>query len=186
MKRIALLLVVLVSACKTTDSAPKPQPEATAPTPTARAHEARPVPALPSSPEAAGSDRPQLPSPDGDHHWGGRRGDRLARMDKDGDGKISDEERQTAMKERSEKMRARFDSNNDGKLTPEELAGANGRMHFDDPKALDLDHNGDISTEELEAGMKARRDEMRELRQEQRNGDPDGSGAGHRGSVQNP
>jgi len=186
MKRIALLLVVLASACKTTDSAPKPQPEASDPTPTTRA--ARPTPALPSAPEVAGPDRPQLPTPGDGEHRGGRRGDRMARMDKDGDGKVSEEERAAAMKERSEKMRARFDANNDGKLTPDELANAPGRMHFDDPKALDLDHDGDISADELQAGMQARREQMREMRQQQRNGGDgdDGSSAARPAPVQNP
>lgn len=170
MKRIALLLVVLASACKTSDSAPKPQPEATEPAQTTRA--ARPTPSLPGSPGALGGpDRPQLPANgDGERHWGNRRGDRMARMDKDGDGKITEEERAAAMKERSEKMRSRFDANADGKLTPDELANAPGRMHFDDPKALDTNHDGDISADELQAAMQARREEMRLQRQQQRAG----------------
>ena len=37
-------------------------------------------------------------------------------------------------------------------------------MKFDDPAALDTNHDGDISADELEAGMKARREEMRAQR----------------------
>ena len=160
MKRIALLLLV-VGACKTTDSQPTPQPAPTEPAPAARA--ARPAPALPAAPTAIsdGSDRPQLPP--GDHAWG-RRGDRMAKWDKDGDGKLSDEERAAMMKERTEKMRARLDTNGDGKLTPDELKNTTGRMHFDDPTALDTNHDGDISVDELQAGMEARREQMREQR----------------------
>lgn len=170
MKRIALLLLV-IGACKTTDSQPTPQPTATEPAPTARA--ARPAPALPAAPTAIdnGSDRPQLPP--GDHAWG-HHGDRMARMDKDGDGKISDEERAAAMKERTERMRQRLDTNGDGKLTPDELASSKGRMHFDDPAALDTNHDGDISADELQAGMEARREQMRE----QRNRDRAAGGSG--------
>ena len=48
MKRIALLLLV-VGACKTTDSQPPPQPADPTPTPTVRT--ARPAPSLPAAPE---------------------------------------------------------------------------------------------------------------------------------------
>ena len=162
MKRIAVLLAGLglaLGACKTTDSTPQPAPSEPAPTPTvrsARPAPALPAPALPTAPaeSADGSDRP-TPA---DRGW---RGDRMARMDKDGDGKISDEEREAAMKERSERMRQRYDTNGDGKLTPEELAATKGRMKFDDPAALDTNHDGDISADELQAGIQARRQELR-------------------------
>jgi hypothetical protein len=165
MKRIALLLFV-VAACKTTDSQPTPQPTSE-PTPTVRS--ARPAPSLPPAPApmAEGSDRPQLPP--GDHAWG-QHGDRMARMDKDGDGKISDEEREAAKKERTDRMRQRLDTNGDGKLSPDELANTKGRMKFDDPAALDTNHDGDISADELQAGMQARRDEMRAQRMKDRLG----------------
>jgi hypothetical protein len=155
MKRIALLLLVM-SACKTTDSTPKQDP---APTPVEHpAQPAAPAPSLPSDPStnsAMGSgDRPSLPP---GHH----RGDRFAKMDKDGDGVISDEERAAAMKERAAQMRTRLDSNGDGKLTPDELASAKGRMHFDDPASLDTNKDGDISADELAAAMQARREARR-------------------------
>ncbi|MEO6775987.1 MAG: hypothetical protein ABI467_23705 [Kofleriaceae bacterium] len=173
MKRTAWLLLaagLAFGACKTTDSQPKPAPADPAPTPTVRS--ARPAPELPPAPApmAEGSDRPELPP--GDHAWG-HLGGRMARMDKDGDGKISDEERAAAMKERSERIRQRFDTNGDGKLTPDELANSKGRMKFDDPAALDTNHDGDISADELQAGMEARREQLRA----QRLNDRGGSGA---------
>ena len=44
-------------------------------------------------------------------------------------------------------VRTALDTNSDGKLTPDELAAAKGRMKFDDPAALDTNHDGDISVE---------------------------------------
>lgn len=155
MKRIALLLLVVASACKPTDSAPQPQVTADPAPALAPRARARIAPSL-AAPAPLGSDTPALPDEGGRHH-----GDRMARMDTDGDGKISDEEREAAMKERSAKMRSRFDTNGDGKVTPDELASARGRMRFEDPAALDTNQDGDISADELEAGMKARRDELR-------------------------
>jgi hypothetical protein len=38
-------------------------------------------------------------------------------------------------------------------------------MHFDDPAALDTNHDGEISADELAAGMEARRDQWRASRQ---------------------
>lgn len=171
MKRIALLLLVVASACKTTDSAPQPQPTADPAAAPARVA-SRPAPRL-AAPTPLGSDTPALPDEGGRHHGG-----RMAKMDTDGDGKISDEEREAAMKDRSAKMRSRLDTNGDGKLTPDELANAKGRMKFDDPTALDTNNDGDISADELEAGMTARRDEMRAQRLLDGRGGRGGRGSG--------
>jgi len=86
----------------------------------------------------------------------------MAKLDTDGDGVISDQEREAGMKQRAETMRTKLDTNGDGKLTPDELAATKGRMHFDDPAALDTNKDGDISVDELAAAMKARRDKMRD------------------------
>jgi hypothetical protein len=161
MKRIALLLVLL-AACKSSDSAAPSNPEP-APTPTDRAPRPREAPALPPSadnsaaPTAPAGERPAL---NADHPWR-RHGDRMAKMDTDGDGKVSDEERAAALKQRAETMRTRMDANGDGKLTVDELAAGQGRMHFDNPGALDTNKDGDISADELAAGMQARRDAMK-------------------------
>jgi hypothetical protein len=63
-------------------------------------------------------------------------------------------------------MHDRLDKNGDGKLTPDELANAEPEpghraMHFDDPVAIDTNHDGVISVDELEAAMQAQREKMR-------------------------
>jgi hypothetical protein len=89
---------------------------------------------------------------------------RAGRMGRDGDGAVSEEERAARMKASAEMMRKRLDTDGDGKLTPAELANAPGRMKFDDPAALDTNHDGDISTDELLAAMKARAEQRRAQR----------------------
>lgn len=75
---------------------------------------------------------------------------------------MSDEQRAAMMKQRAETLRKRLDTDGDGKLTPAELGTApSSRMRFDDPAAIDTNHDGDISTDELAAAMKARFDQRR-------------------------
>jgi hypothetical protein len=154
---------VLAVACKTE----APSPASAAPTedvPAAKPRSAKidvkPVqPALPAAP-AAGDDQPAA----GDSPRAGRddwRKRRDAKLDANGDGVVSDEERAAALKQRVTAMHARLDADGDGKLTPAELAKAPGRMHFDNPEALDTNHDGDISADELAAAMQARRDQRR-------------------------
>jgi len=110
---------------------------------------------------------PSLPAPSddkgdkSDEDWRARR---MARMDTDGDGKVSDAEREAAMKQRMGRMHDRLDANGDGKLTPDELANAPGRFHFDDPASVDANHDGEITVDELAAAVKARRDARRAAR----------------------
>lgn len=102
---------------------------------------------------APGSDAPHLD-------------DRMKALDTDGDGKISDAERQAGRVKRATEMHAKFDANGDGKLSLEELE-ANPmmtRMMKRDPdalKAIDANHDGDISPEELASIMGAMRDHRR-------------------------
>lgn len=107
---------------------------------------------------------PSLPADDQpakDPDWRERRKDRL---DTDGDGKVSDEERAAAMKQRMGRLHDRLDTDGDGKVSPAELANAPGRFKFDDPAAIDTNHDGDISVDELAAAVKARRDARRAAR----------------------
>lgn len=83
---------------------------------------------------------------------------RDAALDTNKDGVVSDEER----RQRFAPLRARLDANGDGKLTPDELASSDRRMGFDDPAAIDTDKSGDISLAELETAMTARRQQMRQ------------------------
>jgi hypothetical protein len=87
---------------------------------------------------------------------------------------MSDEDRAAMFKQRAEALRKRLDTDGDGKLTPAELAAAGSRMRFDDPAAIDTNHDGDISTEELVAAMKARFEQRRAQRAG--SGSADGSG----------
>lgn len=86
-----------------------------------------------------------------------RRKAREAALDTNKDGVISPEEKL----QRLQPMVDRFDQNGDGKLTPAELASSNRRMKFDDPAAIDTDKDGVISLSELDAAVKARREQMR-------------------------
>src|SRR4029077_14799276 len=86
---------------------------------------------------------------------------RHGRMDRDGDGVVSDEERAAAMRDRAEAMRKRLDTDGDARLPPAELANAGGRMRFADPAAVDTNHDGDISADELAVAIKARMDARR-------------------------
>jgi hypothetical protein len=163
--------LVLAVACKTdapSSATPAPTGEDTAAKARSAKIEVKPVqPALPAAPAApappapgddkAGGDSPRG-NPAARDEWRKRRN---ARLDANGDGVVSDEERAAAMRERMTAMRARLDADGDGKLTPAELANAPGRMQFDNPAALDTNHDGDISADELAAAMQARRDQRR-------------------------
>ena len=172
MKQLSLAAVLVFAvACKTDTPASTnaaPSPANTAPAGGETATKARSAkidvkPVQPALPAAADSADPAAPATDDKPR--GNRGEwrkrRDARLDANGDGVVSDEERAAAMQQRVTNMRTRFDTDGDGKLTPAELANARGRMHFDDPAALDTNHDGDISADELAAALKARRDQRR-------------------------
>jgi hypothetical protein len=132
-------------------------------------------PAPPAEPPAEGEPprviEPPAADPAARGEWRQRRD---VRLDKDGDGVITPEERQAARTDRMENMRTRLDTNGDGKLSPDELAErGRGRMRFDDPAALDTNHDGDISQDELAEGFRARREQGRGAR---------GSAAGAQGT----
>lgn len=163
------LALVLAVACKTDapatsgSAAPGAEPTTTTTTKARSAKiDVKPVqPALPAEADATGDDK-AAEAPRGKRdEWRKRRD---AKLDTNGDGVVSDEERAAGMQERMTAMRARLDVDGDGKLTPAELANAPGRMHFDDPAAIDTNHDGDISAAELGAAMQARRDARRAAR----------------------
>ncbi|MBA3539218.1 MAG: hypothetical protein H0T79_06290 [Deltaproteobacteria bacterium] len=86
---------------------------------------------------------------------------REAKVDTDGDGKISEAERVKARHERADKMRTRMDANGDGKVSAEELgSNASGRFarRLGDGATIDTNKDGDISTDELDAALAARGD----------------------------
>ena len=101
-----------------------------------------------------------------------RRKAREAALDVNKDGVVSPEERHA----RLQPMLERFDQNNDGKLTPDELASSDRRMGFDDPTAVDTDHNGEISLSELDAAVTQRRAELRARWRGRNGGSADGVG----------
>ena len=86
-----------------------------------------------------------------------RRAKREAMLDTNHDGVVSEEERVKRM----EPLHARLDKNGDGKLTPDEIASSERRMGFDDPGALDENNDGEISNAELDKAMTKRREDMR-------------------------
>ena len=133
------------------------------------------------SPRAPGA-RPELPDEAANGSDTAAQ-DHRSRLDTDGDGIITPEERQAARAQRAKRMHDRYDANHDGKLTPDELAaaGSNHRgPHFTDPAALDTDHNGEISADELQTGMREWRIEHRPRMNV--GGDPVAGGSGADGS----
>ena len=80
-----------------------------------------------------------------------RREERMKRLDTNGDGVVSDEERAAATAERAASTFSRLDADGDGVLTPDELAGA--RWFRGDPAKADADGDGKISVEELQKAM---------------------------------
>jgi Ca2+-binding EF-hand superfamily protein len=83
-----------------------------------------------------------------------RRAELQARLDRDGDGTVTDAERLTARLERAEAMTARLDADGDGALTIEELENA-PRFRRLDPAAADGDGDGVLSVDELAKALEA-------------------------------
>jgi hypothetical protein len=179
--RRALLAALFLVACK--ESKPADPAAKETPTPTERASQAqRQRPYLGGDVPENGRERPRLhdgSGSDGETREGRRermenatpeerdamrdrmeerRKRREEMLDTNKDGVVSDEERQARM----EPMRKRLDADGDGKLTPEELGASERRMGFDDPGAVDVNKDGEISLAELDAAMSSRREKMRE------------------------
>jgi hypothetical protein len=172
--RVLLVACLFAVACKSESSPPAP-PEKATPTEVAKPERNRARPHLPDEAGSAQGDdgrrRPRLPNGEEPRDWTDpavqeemrarreeQRAKREAMLDTNHDGVVSDDERIKRM----EPMRERLDANGDGKLTPDELASSNRRMSVDDPAAADENHDGDISLQELDKLMTARRQQMRE------------------------
>jgi EF hand domain-containing protein len=97
---------------------------------------------------SAGSD---TPTDDRD----ARRRDRLAEMDTNGDGVISDDERKAAMAKRAEALYKRLDTDGDGKVSLEELKNSTFRRL--DPETVDANHDGNITMDELQKALELQR-----------------------------
>ncbi|MDD4869996.1 MAG: EF-hand domain-containing protein [Kiritimatiellae bacterium] len=98
----------------------------------------------------------------------------LKKFDKDGDGKLNDEEKAAAKAameakkaEREKKMLAEFDKDGDGKLSDEEKAARDKKMEENKKKMLekfDTDKDGKLSDEEkteMKKWMKEHRGEKK-------------------------
>jgi len=102
----------------------------------------------------------------------------VKKFDKDGDGKLSDEEKMAALKTTFKEFMDKFDANKDGKLSEEELAKVKEDLNkiMEEHrqrmiKKFDKDGDGKLSDEEKEAMRKAmmeRRKEMMEKRRKRR------------------
>ncbi len=117
-------------------------------------------------PRASEGERPALPE---DQDQGEdrrvrreeRRKERMAELDQDADGQISDAERDAGRKARVDEMKLRLDTDGDGKLTLAELKDSRmARRLGDDLATIDADKNGEISAEELQKSMDAMRANM--------------------------
>lgn len=171
--RLLIAALLFAAACK----GDKKTSPGEAPTPTEKSGDqsaavsGAPRPSLPHEGDPVGTGTaPKLPDeakrdwndPAVRAEWDERREERRKRMeaelDTNKDGVISPEEHSQRVKP----MHDRLDQNGDGKLTPDEVAASDRRMGFDDPAAIDTDKNGDISLQELDTAVTARREKMRE------------------------
>jgi Ca2+-binding EF-hand superfamily protein len=181
MPKTFIALVFLI-ACKTDNSTTAPaanQPAAPSSGPARSAKIDPPAqrPELPQAADGSGS------GDDRRGRWEERRKERMTKLDTDGDGQVSDEEREAARDARQKSMLDRFDKNKDGKIDETERAeirhertlemqkrldrDGDGKLTVDELKQsrfarigvdADADHDGIVTTEELDAAMKARGD----------------------------
>jgi Ca2+-binding EF-hand superfamily protein len=75
-------------------------------------------------------------------------GEIIARFDKDGDGKLSKEERQEARAAHKQKMLDHFDKDENGELSAEEKKAMRGQMKKKMLDRFDKDGDGELSKEE--------------------------------------
>lgn len=82
-----------------------------------------------------------------------RRAERLERIDADGDGKISEQERKAARSAQMDEMKTRLDTDGDGKLTIKELQESRMARRMPDMTTVDTNNDGEVSNDELRKSM---------------------------------
>ena len=151
------------------------------------------------SDDAGGSAAPQQPSAaaapapdDGAGAAGGemdhRRARRMQQFDKDGDGKLSRDERQAMVQDLLDRRMRRLDSDGDGKISRQEIGGG-GRFaqHLSAEFAqADQDRDQFISREELQKAMRRFRAQRRAERQQEGGAAPGGPAAPQGGGAPPP
>jgi hypothetical protein len=151
MQKLSIVFVLALAGCGScSDASSSSTPAPTKPTANAPAAPAAPT----QKPSLGDSAKPGA----GRGAWGKGQ----AELDTNGDGIISDEERDAALSRRAVSMHQRLDKDGDGKVTQAELE-ADPRLarRLGDPSKIDTNHDGDISVEELQAALKSRYDEWR-------------------------
>jgi hypothetical protein len=108
--------------------------------------------------------KPKLPTEAGedddrtDQARSERRRQRMAEVDTDGDGVISDAEREAARTKRMQEMKDRLDTNKDGVVSDEERNAARHQRVLDMRAQLDADGDGKVTPAELGASRFGRMD----------------------------
>lgn len=100
-----------------------------------------------------------------------RRAQRLAEVDSDGDGAISDDERQAALAARREERRAMLDSDGDGLISDDERDAARAERVANMVAASDSDGDGRISRDEAAEARGPRRRAFRDFAAADTDGD---------------
>jgi Ca2+-binding EF-hand superfamily protein len=80
----------------------------------------------------------------------------LEKADANGDGSVSEEEREAARSARQERHFKEFDTDGDGNITAEERTVARERHEARQLKEFDVDQDGELSPEERQAAQRAR------------------------------
>jgi hypothetical protein len=162
LKTLTLVLgLAAFAGCKTdapesSSSSEKPSTTATPSGPKPRSGKID-LPTLPANPN--GTSSPELPPrTEGERDAVSqqareeRRQQRRAELDTNGDGEISEEERQAARAKREQEMKDRLDTNKDGVVSDEERGAARQARAEDMHARLDRDGDGKVTTAELAAG----------------------------------
>lgn len=159
-----LTLVLALAACKTDDAPRPPASEPAAPASNAKPRSGKiDLPTPPPQPPKA--ERPQLaddPRRDGEpvseQSREERRRQRMAMIDTDGDGVISDAEREAARAHREAELQARLDTNGDGVVSEQERTEARRQRATNMHARFDRDGDGKVTAQELEETPFARFD----------------------------